>query len=570
MNNNKRGIAVMSLVTTVAIILILLTTVTMSGINTAHNAKKIAFGAEIKMIQSAVDSYYTQNNATFPVKEQAYTIDFSSDNVSSKNKKIFQDNEVDDKTSFVVYEIDYEKIGITDLVYGNKKQGENEDKKKEDIYVVSRNSGKVYYLKGLKIGSEVYYTVTDDIENLLSYNNEKNTVNSPVIKFIPSTTDWTHNDVTIKVNVPTTSTYELESYNFNGALTTVNNDKEITVTVGENGTLVVNYKEDANSENSKEAKYIVSNIDKESPEIEIDKDKLIEISSRGDLGYIKITEKSDNLSGIKYLKYDYGEYDKPSVVEHFHASGKEVKENLVFFRSFTENITIYAEDKAGNYTTLNITPSGEIKKEDGSVEPEIPEDAKVYPYVPKGFSKVESNEEWTPTSQQVVLGGKTYYKARGWNNGLVIQNDSNGDQFVWVPVEIDEEYRNEISEDPANIKLTGFPKVSSSEYTEPVDFSSVGDLTKYRSMKSSIIRYGGFYVARYKARKIDGEFRITGAGDAAKERFTNYTYEKSEGVNINYVEWSLVKAISKYQSEEYSYSLIFGIQWDRIVSWRWK
>lgn len=344
MKKAKNGMTIISLMSAVTIILILLATVTVSGIDTAHNAKKIAFGSEIKMIQGAVDSYYTKNNAIFPVKDNAYNLDISS--ASSKNIKIFQDNEGEGKTSFIVYEIDCNLININNLIYGNKKE-------ENDMYVLSRNSGKVYYLKGIKIGNETYYTVTDDIENLLSYNNEKNTVNSPVIKFEPSTTDWTNDDITLKITIPSTCT--LNSVKFEGEEKTLTNSE---IEIEKNGTLIVKYTESINQTEIKEAKYIVSNIDKVAPKLDIDTDELVEISSEQDLGYIKIKEKSDELSGIKNLKYEYGDVTDIATT-YFKTSGKDIKEDIIFFRELTEPITIYVEDNAGNVLVKKITPQGD-------------------------------------------------------------------------------------------------------------------------------------------------------------------------------------------------------------------
>ncbi len=474
----KKGISVMSLIAAVTIIMILLTTVTVSGINTAHNAKKIAFGAEIKMIQGAVDAYYTENNATYPIKDKAYSIkinedDVSNDDVSKKNKMIFNSNEGEGISSFTVYAIDYDLIGVKNLIYGKPKDNDNDN----DIYVVSRKSGKVYYLKGLKIGSETYYTVTDDIENLLSYNSEKNTVNSPIIKFEPSTTEWTNDNIEIGVNLP--SDCQVISSMYNDENVSLDNLK-----VKENGTLIIKYSEE--KEKIKEAKYIVSNIDKEGPEVTIDEDKLVELKSGNDIGYIYIKSKSDDLSGIKYFKYDYGNFnDVDSAKKHFHASGIDVKEDIIFFRSFTEDITIYAEDNAGNVNIQKITPYGDIIKIE---EPSIPADASIYPVVPKGFTKVNTSiGGWNLTSEQVTLNGKTYYKARGWNDGLVIQDDL-GNQFVWVPVEIDDEYKNGISSDPLNISLTKF-KRSSIVYEEPFDNVLRSDIPEKNSYRAPEFEY---------------------------------------------------------------------------------
>ena len=553
----KKGISVMSLIAAVTIIMILLTTVTVSGINTAHNAKKIAFGAEIKMIQGAVDAYYTENNATYPIKDKAYSIEINDD-VSKKNRMIFNSNEGEGISSFTVYAIDYDLIGVKNLIYGKPK-----DKDENDIYVVSRKSGKVYYLKGLKIGSETYYTVTDDIENLLSYNSEKNTVNSPIIKFEPSTTEWTSDNIEIGVNLP--SDCKVISSMYNDKSVSLDNLK-----VEENGTLIIKYYEEKEQSKIKEAKYIVSNIDKEGPEVTIDEDKLVELKSGNDIGYIYIKSKSDDLSGIKYFKYDYGDFtDFDNAKKHFHASGIDVKEDIIFFRSFTEDITIYAEDNAGNVNIQKITPYGDIIKIE---DPSIPADASIYPVVPKGFTKVNTSiGGWNVTSEQVTLNGKTYYKAKGWNDGLVIQDDL-GNQFVWVPVEIDDEYKNGISSDPLNISLTKF-KRSSSVYEEPFA-NALRDTTEknsYRTMITSVVNYGGFYVGRYKAKGASNatveNLKITKDGTEYAARFTEYTYTSNADMNL--VEWTLVDSLSKISGEQkqYNYSLILGIQWDRMVEW---
>ena len=36
---------------------------------------------------------------------------------------------------------------------------------------------------------------------------------------------------------------------------------------------------------------------------------------------------------------------------------------------------------------------------------------------------------------------------------------------------------------------------------------------------------------------------------------------------MNLVEWTLVDSLSKISGEQYNYSLIWGVQWDRMVEW---
>lgn len=92
-----------------------------------------------------------------------------------------------------LYEINNDLIGINNLKYGDLTSGAN------DLYVVSKESGKVYYAKGLKIGSKVYFSLTTDIANILKYNIENNkNVSNKVVIFEPSEIEYTRNDVIIK------------------------------------------------------------------------------------------------------------------------------------------------------------------------------------------------------------------------------------------------------------------------------------------------------------------------------------------------------------------------------------
>ena len=185
----KRGISLAALVATITIMIILVSTVVMAGNNMYNNVKKSNFLKEINSIQESVNAYLDKNPNEYPILNNL-VIDLS--NVSDENKAQFSQNREDITNNMVsLYEIDYEKIGYNNLKYGNKKQGTN------DVYVLSTTTGKVYYSKGFKVGSEVIYTSTVDVVNIeiktknRTINGNKSTYNNPIIPvgFKPLETD---------------------------------------------------------------------------------------------------------------------------------------------------------------------------------------------------------------------------------------------------------------------------------------------------------------------------------------------------------------------------------------------
>lgn len=302
------------------------------------------------MIQNAVDAYYTKNNATFPVKD---TIILDISNVRANVKGQFTENgEKIANDTITLCEIDYSKIGIDSLKYGRKQDGSN------DVYVLSRETGNVYYALGVKIGSDTYYSLTDDIKNILNYNSGKNTVNSPVILFEVSDIEWTNKNVDLIVKIPTRytdtsikvnnttisltpDTTSISGYNVY-TISKVGN-YHVNITYADNGTI-------------KEASYSVTNVDNKAPNI-VFNDNQVKIETEEGIGYREITSATDDLSGIKQLKYDYGEYPEDEVKFHFQNGGVEVEDNIIYLKKEYNKVTVYVEDNAGNYRTyvLDVT-----------------------------------------------------------------------------------------------------------------------------------------------------------------------------------------------------------------------
>lgn len=188
----KKGISLAALISTITIILILITVVTISGSKMSNNTKRSSFATEINTIQKSVDSYLQRNENEYPILNNII-IDLS--NVSDENKKQFTDN--GDKiinNTIALFEIDYSKIGYTDLKYGNKKEGKN------DMYLLSGVTGRVYYAKGFVVGENTYYTLTSDLEKVLEYKTTDTIPNNnDIISYTQENLENSKKKVTVKI-----------------------------------------------------------------------------------------------------------------------------------------------------------------------------------------------------------------------------------------------------------------------------------------------------------------------------------------------------------------------------------
>lgn len=334
----KNGIAMVTLVVTIAVMLTLVSVITYTGINTANTSKKMAFASEIKMIQECIDSYRTNNEGNFPTSDFV-TIDLS--NASIDVKKQFTDNEeeiIDNKV--YLSKIDYTKLELNSL---NRGLGQTSD----DIYVLSTKSGIVYYAKGLKIGNITYYTLTNDLKNLLSYNQKSNEVSiSNAIVFKVSTTDWI-NSGKVECSVKVPNNYSSKEPTFNGNIIldvqTSSEGEYIThkFNIDNNGIIEIKYND---GKEDKTASYTINNFDKDIPTVSISKIS----NSNPDKKSYKI-DANDKTSGVKVIKYDIGNIANDNISNvYFYSNGIQVKDNIIQLDNDVSYITVYVEDKAGN------------------------------------------------------------------------------------------------------------------------------------------------------------------------------------------------------------------------------
>lgn len=348
----KKGISLIALMATIAILMILISTVTISAISISNNSKKNAFAIELSLIQESVDSYKIRNNGEYPTTN-TIVLNVSSVDEKVKEREFSNENIVDGK--ILLQKLDYEKIGITSLKYGNMTEGE------DDVYAVSTTSGKVYYVRGLKIGGKVYFTLSSEISTNISKTDIEENMQTSGIIIKKSSDDWTNKELTVELRVP--KEYKNISVVVDGSNASegITQDEYViyTLTGIKNNVIQISYK---NNDANKTVKYTVDNYDNEAPVLKLkDEDNnlkpdqiLIEdTTTKTKSAYMDITEKVDNLSKVKIIKYENDAIKVEDIKDYFANNGTEVKTNTIPIEQGVKNMTIYIEDNAGNYAYIN-------------------------------------------------------------------------------------------------------------------------------------------------------------------------------------------------------------------------
>ena len=154
---NKKGVSMIIFVISLAMVLILVTAITTSY-NVIINATRMReFANELNMMQKTVDEYFFLNGE-YPQRGE-YTLDLNIVNSSVKDSQFGSGIDYMD-----FYIIDLAKLGIDKL---NRGTSNIVNDNSLDVYAISKDNGKVYYLEGVKIDKTWYYTLTDKLREKL-------------------------------------------------------------------------------------------------------------------------------------------------------------------------------------------------------------------------------------------------------------------------------------------------------------------------------------------------------------------------------------------------------------------
>ena len=239
--------------------------------------------------------------------------------------------------------------------------------------------------------------------------------------------------------------------------------------------------------------------------------------------------------------------------------------------------------KAGEETTMTVkvkllkTPIDETKE---NLSTEIGVNIDAEPKQPGeetngGSTSVSSNE-----TRPYLPTGFTQVKGTTLKNGLTIQ-DSTGNQYVWVEVpkaervyktaglEIkdftDEEYTK--IEDDLHTYTDVYRNGTNykDEYYSGVGLTSDEYTNLKKTMLKSVYQNGGFYIGKYET-GIENAPKTDGDENTAP---TEIPVIKQNAYPYNYVTCSQAQTLASgmVKSENYTSSLMFGVQWDLVLKY---
>lgn len=158
------------------------------------------------------------------------------------------------------------------------------------------------------------------------------------------------------------------------------------------------------------------------------------------------------------------------------------------------------------------------------------------PYIPTGFKSVnENNAEWSWENNVCI----------NWNEGLVIEDEKNGNQFVWVPV------------DNINVKV------------DDIHIYENEQIFLEENIKKQIENYGGFYISRYEAGLPEDISQNTTIFSKETNDIGGIPVSKKEEIPWNYIAADLAELNAKkmYNNEEVYTELIPESCWNMTMQW---
>ena len=156
MDNGKRGVTIIALTVVIITMGILLSVVGLNLGDLVGETGVKEFASELQQLEYLINDYKTRNNGNLGFTE--YTVDLSKEPAGLKTQMA---SEILVGNLVTLYEIDYDKIDAMDTRYGNKQAGD------KDVYLYSSNTGKVYYLLGYLYEEITYYTLTQNLREIL-------------------------------------------------------------------------------------------------------------------------------------------------------------------------------------------------------------------------------------------------------------------------------------------------------------------------------------------------------------------------------------------------------------------
>lgn len=150
---NKKGISLIILVITIILLGILVGVISINTTLMTEETREAKFKDEIKMIEDRVKEYYVLTGTLPVLHETEYNLqEVLAINTRGKEVELKSDIDNNGDASSKFYLIDFEAIGITLNEIGINQTV-------DDIYVLSSDANKVYYVRGMEVKEEVYFSI---------------------------------------------------------------------------------------------------------------------------------------------------------------------------------------------------------------------------------------------------------------------------------------------------------------------------------------------------------------------------------------------------------------------------
>ena len=230
---------------------------------------------------------------------------------------------------------------------------------------------------------------------------------------------------------------------------------------------------------------------------------------------------------------------------------------------------LYGE-KGGNNTGDNTTGGGSTNPAAGTTVTK-----------PGNWTSTEVTPIADGKGGTVPLPGGFHYVGGDIETGLVISDkqgdtlDSSGvdmgNQFVWIPVSGEADLTRTAFDD-----TTGQPKTGlSTAYTEPYASGYATEASEYNTMKTQVLKYGGFYIGRFEAGVNSTTFRTkvtTAQTVVCKKGVAPYNYvpwgkamnDASEVSGQSGAVYLAKSFASQHNYTSVTSTLTYGCEWDAM------
>ncbi len=407
----KKGIALISIVVVVLIISILTGTIAGSAYKNIKKSELRDFAKEIKTVEDFFGEYTNSNSGQIPVKANVVV------NVAGK-ESVFAGEKIVNST-VNLYKIDLDKIGLHSLHRGNEKTP-------DDVYLYSETTKKIYYSKGV----QNYYTLTKNLYDKLGIKDvsvqmtTQNLQDGIIIKANKNLNNWINSLDKFELKVPFNANVTPNVRSSNSYANIISKGLQNGVYVFEvtpvsplrNFDITIEYADSIGAR--KNYVYSINKVDTVKPKL--DNMTINKIKENGKTKYqITNVNPVENESGIYKLKYTNKKVSVENAKEYFSKKGEDIKNGMfTVSRSLDPNITVYCEDRAGNYIVSYLEKEKRLKPG----EPLLTNDLIPIKWVNNNSTLTEVNTTQNDSDWY-------NYDQKKWPNAKT----ERGDYFVWIP-----------------------------------------------------------------------------------------------------------------------------------------